>query len=363
MLLMVDWITGTIRPKPDPDDYAIWDDLKERFDTGQVLRIKPGGELDWSTAARLAVPGSYDNQISVRSTDGLSLELSGNPVKFLQGHNLFGSDDALGLFFTAGNHVRQSVGQFPSPDTWAGLQMMGPHFTRLDVTRSYRFPTQAQARSWVRSVASGARSKHGAALYKEGTVYFGQKSRRWSLKIYPKADEIRAKGKMHRLVSFFGQDRSDLEDWAQGVLRFEIQLRSLELQKWPDLTPQALPRLWQHYFNTVTFNRNAQIVHEGLDMADQARMDHAMLGYLARWKTGEDLRGKMKSGQLTEKTFYKWRKRILEACGVDISNPPPSGDVETVDSVALDPAGWDPEPIKTKFYTPDPELPLKYKSH
>ena len=358
MLLMVDWITGRIGPTEDLVGFRPWEELKGRFDTGKVIQVKPGGEAGWMAAARMEVVGSFDNSITVRSTDGFSLELSGNPVKFLQGHNLFGSDDALALFFAAGEKVRKVAGEFPSPGTWGSYKMKGPRFSRLDVTRSYRFATQAQARAWLRGVAGAARSRHGAAsLSKDGTVYLGKGSRRWTLKIYAKADEINARGKMHRLISFAGREKRELEDWAQGVLRFELQLRGLELAKWPDLTPQTLPAVWQHYYDAVKMNRNVMVAREGLDMADKAKVDNAALGYLARWQAGEDLRA-----HLSKQIFYKWRRRLLSACGVDIASPPVLAE-KPADLVELAPEGWDPEPIASKFYRPDPAFPGKFPSH
>jgi hypothetical protein len=177
------------------------------------------------------------------------------------------------------------------------------------------------------------------------------------MKIYAKADEINARGPMHRLVSFGGNERRILEEWAQGVLRFEVTLRGLELTKWPDLTATALPAIWQHYYDSVTLNRNVQVAQEGLDMADKAKVDNAALGYLSRWKDGEDLRSR-----LSKQLFYKWRRRLLELCGVDIAAPPVV-DVKPVEAVELDAAGWDPEPIIAKQYRPDPGLMLKYPSH
>jgi len=354
MRLMVDWITAHIEPVPDLVGYRPWEDLKGRFDTGRVLKVGRNGEMEWESAARLEVRGSHDTGITVRSRDGFSLELSGNPVKFLQGHNLFGSDDALALFFETGMNIRKSVGEFPSPATWGALNLEGPRFTRIDITRSYRFPTQSQAREWLRYVAGAARSRHGSAsLVKESTVYFGKGSRRWTMKVYNKYDEILARGKTHRLLSFLDRDRKKLEDWAQGVLRFEIQLRGMELAKWPTLSPESLPSIWQHYYDTITWNRNAELT-EGIDMADQSRTDQAALGYLARWKTGEDLRLR-----LTKPTFYRWRQRILADFGVDIATPPVQAPTQVI-TAALDPLGWDPEPIEGNFHRPDLSLPLKY---
>jgi len=360
MLLMVDWITGHIEPRQDLVGFRPWEELKGRFDTGKVLRVKPGGEFEWEVAARLPVVGSHDNKITVRSTTGFNLEVSGNPVKFLQGHNLFGSDDYLALFFAAGQEVRKIAGEFPSPGTWDSFKMQGPRISRLDVTRSYRFATQGHARAWIRDVAAVAHTRHrGGSLFKDGTVTLGAKSNRWKLVIYAKADEIQAQGKTHRLLSFDGKHRRELEDWAQGVVRFEVRIFGKELQKWSDLTPGGLPRLWQHYFDSVTWNRNRQIAYEGLDMADRARVDQAARGYLARWKCGEDLRP---PGGLSKPTFYRWRRRLLETFGVDIAESPVVN-VKPEDVVELDPAGWDPDPIASKFHRPDSTLPLRYPSH
>ncbi|MCX5738736.1 MAG: phage/plasmid replication protein, II/X family, partial [Proteobacteria bacterium] len=63
------------------------------------------GDVEWKATRRKSVEGSASSTVHIRSADvdrdGLasSLQFSGNPSKFLQGHNLYGSDDLPGLVY------------------------------------------------------------------------------------------------------------------------------------------------------------------------------------------------------------------------------------------------------------------------
>ena len=65
---------------------------------GHVQSITADGVIEWRTEKRMPVEGSHSTTITLRrsAVDGW-LEISGNPSKFLQGHNLFGTDDLDGL--------------------------------------------------------------------------------------------------------------------------------------------------------------------------------------------------------------------------------------------------------------------------
>jgi II/X family phage/plasmid replication protein len=77
------------------------------FFAGEVLSTVPdlthpdGVALDWGVLKRKALPGSHSAMIQVQSTtdeEGRSaIWVSGNPAKWFQGHNIFGSDDLPGL--------------------------------------------------------------------------------------------------------------------------------------------------------------------------------------------------------------------------------------------------------------------------
>ena len=345
--IQVDWVSGVIQPSAP---------VGRLWNTGFLERIDPDGVVASSRAAFLPVEGSHGTSISLLSADGRSLSMSGNPCKFLQGHNLFGSADALGLFFAAGQAVREVGGQFPGVATWTANGFEGPRYTRLDLTRSYRFDSNEIARTWLREVGQYATARSGKSQAKGNTMYIGGESRYWTFKFYLKADEIRAKGKGHGLSRMFqSAEKSELEDWAQGVVRFELTLRGKELARIPEMiSPENVGEIWTRYYDVITFNRNIEAMEQ--DMADKA-LPAFLAGVLARWRQGDDLRNAVPTN-----TFYRWRRQALNLAGVDISVPPPkkrarSGSAE---SPRLDPVGWDPEPIRTRMFHPDKTLTEAY---
>lgn len=355
-----DWVSGLLYQRPEYQQIRM-------FDTGRVLALNPGGGVEWEKSGHVTVPGSHDNRLFVASPDGCGLYLSGNPVKFFQGHNLFGSTDHTGLFFCAGQAARE-LGLFPQPEVFEH-QFLPPRWTRLDLTRSYRFATDAEARAWLRDVAAAARSRHGGAVLTDGTVYWGKGSKRWVMKAYLKSDEIKARGRGHRFsnsLSVIPGALSALTDWASGVVRFELMLRGLELDLLNrQLAPAGLSvddvparQVWGWYWDRLTWNRNVEAVE--VDVLDASLKPH-LRGYLARWRAGEDLRS-----DLPAPSYYRVRRQLLAACGVDIATPPPprpgSAPQEAAPvSAELDPARWDPEPIEDYFYRPDPEVSRAYR--
>jgi II/X family phage/plasmid replication protein len=315
------------------------------YDTGRVVRLSPGGEIQLETSNIVTVEGSHDSRLVVRSSSGHDLYISGNPTKHFQGHNLFGSCDPLALYFAAGWRIREAVGLFPSEQTWEALGFTGPRFTRIDLTRSYRFATAADARAFLRDSAATARSRHGGAIVQGTTVYFGKTSERWTFKCYHKGDEIASKKKGHALAYDLPQ-RKELIEWADGVVRFELTLRSKELEKLSLATSSPLT-VWQTYFDRITWNRNAAMSqHDDLLTAE---LPPLLLGVLALWRQGADLR------QIyPQNTFYRHRRALLERVGVDIASPPSEEAPAAPDSgQLLDPKGWDPEPLKGHAWQPD----------
>lgn len=342
--MQIDWISAVISAPPE---------LSPQYFTGQHFTVSPNGEVIQERPAPLDVgfdEPSHSKRYRVICLSPGELFLSGNPVKLLQDHNLFGSSDALELFFASGLWVRQKVGLFPGPATWRSCNFEGPRFTRLDLTRSYRFPSGPDCRAWIRDVAASARSRHGAAkLFGSGTAAWGMGSRRWSFKVYDKQSELLEHSKKS------GSLPPCLLDWASGVVRFELTLRSLELAENAALVAQlrgstathAARQIWQSYFERITFNENAQMTNPSL--LEDALPSHLAIK-LAAWRSGKDLRSIM-----TKATFYRVRRELLNSMGVDIASPPPLSGSRGARSegAALDPAGWDPEPIRAHFVEPD----------
>ena len=64
---------------------------------GSVVKISKDNEIEWTALSWLPVAGSHDSNIVIRSISDSQLEISGNPAKWLQGHNLFGTNDLKAL--------------------------------------------------------------------------------------------------------------------------------------------------------------------------------------------------------------------------------------------------------------------------
>lgn len=338
--MMIDWVTGCVSTPPQ-----LW----PGYDAGCHLVLDEHGEVVRKSSRKFNVQddsGSWSRNFTVWTPTPGELWVSGNPVKLLQGHNAFGSCDALGLFFTAGAFVRTHAGLFPGRQTFRMFD--GPRFTRLDLTRSYRFPSQAHALAWLREVAASARDRRGGSLLKGDTVYFGKNSTRWTMKLYEKRAELQkhARKRGHSVPA-------SILEWASGVVRFELTMRSPELQKAPDdvaalggpSSALAALRLWERYYDRITWNRNMAMADD-LDLLEQTLPGHLQLK-LAAWRSGADMRRLM-----TKPTFYRVRRELLDAAGVDIASPPVEPEAGTPVS-ALDPAGWDPEPLAAHYREPD----------
>jgi hypothetical protein len=336
--MQIDWLSGFVRPTGMPPGMPL-------YDTGKVLVLKPGGELDHEHSGATTLAGSFDNRLLIRTPDLQSLYLSGNPTKYFQGHNLFGPTDVCGLFFRTGIEVRENLGLFPGPSTWNSLKFSGPELTRIDITRSYRFPTANAARSWLRNNASQARTRHGSpSLATDGTLTFGSGSSYWRFVVYHKLDELQSKKKGHRLPDNL-PNREKLQDWATGVVRFELRLFAKEMHRlmlnpYRLITRGDLLTLWEQYFGKIEFNRNVEAMKPDLI---EHQLKPRYQATLALWRTGQDLRD-----IYPKNTFYRYRREIMESTGIDIASPPPP-DIEAktgTPSAELAPCGWDPEPLE-----------------
>ncbi len=80
---MIDWVT---RHSPLPS---------LRDNGGRIASISPDGEIEWQVEKKQQVSGSHESNISIKSNGASHLYFDGNPSKWLQGHNLFGSNNLI----------------------------------------------------------------------------------------------------------------------------------------------------------------------------------------------------------------------------------------------------------------------------
>ena len=289
------------------------------FYAGEILSTIPdpthpdGFGLEWGVLKRKGIKGSYSNEIQIRSTvDELgrpSIWVSGNPAKWFQGHNIFGSDDLAGLVREMLHRVCASVGLTPSADDLALWDGGLIKLTRVDVTYSFWLETLARVRNALRSLDATANLKHrGRGHFKGDSLTFGKGSRRWSLTLYAKGSEIWVKG--HELPHDLRE--TFLPKVADGLLRAEVRMQSLELVR---------ERLeYVAYWHDNAASELHQRLVGGLQIAETSMLDaHILEGLPGRlqlvynnWKEGHDLRT-----MLAARTFYRYRLELLKY-GIDI---------------------------------------------
>ena len=290
------------------------------FYAGEVMATKPdrthpdGYTLDWSIWKRKSFEGSYSSAIQIQSTTDEhgqpAIWVSGNPAKWFQGHNVFGSEDLPGLVVEMLHRICSSVAVMPTLENLAAWQAGAIRLSRVDVTNSFDLGTLPRVRNALRSLDATANLKHrGRGHFKGDSLTFGKGSRRWSLTLYAKGAELNVKG--HALPLDLAD--SGVARLAQGLLRAEVRMLSLQL------VAEQLEYVSGWGENTGSELHSRLLA--GLQIAEASMLDaptldglpgRLTLAYQA-WKDGHDLRA-----TLSRPTFYRYRSQLLKH-GIDIA--------------------------------------------
>ena len=303
---MIDWVTAILPCKHDPS----------KLISGMVMSFDSLGNPEWTVNKKLSVEGSYSSKIQIKSHTDNQIWISGNPTKFLQGHNIFGSNDLvyiMGMFFDELLKF-DTLGLKPDPFQYAAIKDGHYVLSRVDVNETWHLDNSKDVLAWIRAVGSTAYMKHrGAGQFSGDTAYFGKNSRRWSLKCYSKGNEISAKGHtLHPDLQI-----PELIEYANKSLRIEAVIRQLELKrKGLDIASNwdidTAEELLLNYIHNLEMSDVYMLKDDVLDtLPTRLRMVYQS------WMNGDDLKQIM-----TKPTFYRVRKQ-LEKYGIDIATPSP----------------------------------------
>lgn len=304
---MIDWVSAVLPCDHDPS----------KLTSGIVMSFDALLNQEWTVNKKLSVEGSYSSKIQVKSNDNSrEIYISGNPTKFLQGHNLFGSNDLRGLMNKFFDELlkHDELGLSPNHFQLADIRNGEYELTRVDVNETWHLSNQKDVLAWIRAVGETAFLKHrGAGQFSGDTAYFGKNSRRWSLKCYSKGLEILAKG--HKLPPELSIP--EMIEYAQKALRIEGVIRQMELKR------RSLNRACNWDIDTAEELLLEYI--SKLEMSDVFMLDESVLDTLPprlrltyqAWLNGDDLKS-----VFTHRTFYRVRKE-MEKYGIDISTKSP----------------------------------------
>jgi II/X family phage/plasmid replication protein len=291
--------------------------------------------LLWAVDSALIPEGSWGEKLTLRTPETGLLVVSGNPTKFLQGHNLFGSDELVPLVVAATLKALRLIQDKIDPDSsFAQVDLTPPDeylakwlsgdfvLSRIDLTAMFAVGSTADVRSWLRVAGDGARMKWKNRVYDQGTLYLGRaekgkRAKDESWKFYCKRDELDA----HKLPASLSH-RGELLAWAEGKLRGELTLRTRVLKKLGlrfgrDWSAERVVEVYLSRWEQIQLSDNAVVPVEIV----QELPKHLREPYLA-WKDGMD-----PQALYSRATLYRHRKQILERLGLDILVPAPKSNV------------------------------------
>lgn len=297
---MIDWITAEVR-------------CNNKLDTGCVAKINPDGEVDWVSASWLPVTGSYESNIMIKPLSESRIVISGNPAKFLQGHNLFGTNDLRYLFNKAFGVIHEllaDVGLMPTTSQLDAIENGGYHLTRVDINESWHLKDGNSVKAWIRSAGEKMNMPHrGKGVFSGDTLYWGKGSKYWFLKCYHKGDEI-----LRKKSNFPDELKTpQMLEYADKSLRLELVLCSKFLRTtllndpchWHEKTAKML---LLEYVKKLEMSNNFMLNDDVLNTLPP-RLKTAYF----TWLSGQDLRT-----MFSKPTYYRYRKELKEY-GIDIA--------------------------------------------
>lgn len=297
---MIDWVTAKLS-------------CDNTLRGGCVAKLDADGNVLWLTESYVAVEGSHDSSISIKALTPQTIVISGNPVKWLQGHNLFGTNDLVALmaaFFSSLYEDMAEQGLNPTIEQSDAIKQGRYTVSRIDVNETWHLKNQADVKAWIRAASQKTIMPYrGRGVFSGDTLYWGKGSKLWFLKCYSKGDEISSKKSNYPAAL----RTPEMLLYADKALRLEVQLCSKFLRD----TGFNMPCNWQP--DTARMLLLGCV--RNLEMSNNFKLSDDVVSSLPRklrtyyklWLYGDDLRQDM-----TKATYYRIRKQ-LKAYDIDIS--------------------------------------------
>lgn len=256
---------------------------------------------------------SYSTSVSIRNIESL-VEIEGNPSKYLQGHNLCGTDD---LQSTIKKMVRKIEQQ--GYRCWLGNWFKYCELHEIHITQMVDMGTRQNKSDFMFHLCQLSRTRHRSGQVFSGeSVYFGSnKSKLYYWRIYDKEKEV-AKREEKTILT-----KADVS----SAVRAELILKRAELlrlgltdpRKW---TPDVLREVFLRYLDRIKIAEGnvsaAPVPPPGMTPKD--------LGIWTRWQARHDL-----SAGVCRATVMNWRARFKRLYGIDLALPPYLSDTNILD--------------------------------
>jgi II/X family phage/plasmid replication protein len=294
--------------------------IHKPINSGQVISTTPDGEVEWCSPKRVQATGSFEKKVSIKSVGGTGSGLAthlwvhGNPSKFLQGHNVFGSDNIVSLMSDLFDVIAKQFYLKPTLQELQRIRTGDYELKTVDINYSYELPSQSDVKAFIRALEFKAKTRHGRPATKGGTLYFGKNSQRWAIKFYSKSEEIQTS--TGRLP--YDLQGKGIENWVDNKLRIELRLLSKELIKIgivnvKDLMISKVVELFAEYLGRIEMSEQIALSDENkMNLPTKLRSTYTL------WIEGHDLRD-----MLSKSAYYRHRAD-LKTYGINIDLRPES---------------------------------------
>jgi II/X family phage/plasmid replication protein len=330
MCVFIDWLSLRIT------DYNGGD-----IDGGLVLGADSEHNIEWCSSKSLNIEGSYSAKTFIRAWHG-NFEISGNPTKFLQGHNLFGISDVRKLAVAWVKTVL-SVACIHAPEVIKAVEEGRARISRMDIAGMFDCGTHNDAvRDWIRSASPALAKSRQKITTEENSFSIGKRSNYLRCICYNKWAEMR----VHKPHLPMHLDQP-LNTWAKNKLRVEFRLmRSLLMTN--QITPDGhlkkkvehlieLDNTLQHKSKTsihylknwtstdiervfyhltrekIMNNLPPEQIYRDVDLVSE--LPTSVHSTYLLWKNGHDVKN-----ILPQRTFYRHKKIIHDHLGLNINS-------------------------------------------
>jgi II/X family phage/plasmid replication protein len=327
---MIDWITARIPIKH-----------KRIPNSGGFIKYDEDGSVVFDIENKLNVEGSSSSSIQV-SSDDEAIFFSGNPAKFLQGHNLTGIDNPHKLTrLLLLDLQKRGITDFDFFKLDDAVDN-GDLF-RIDINFSFALQNNFDVEIFLQTLHHKSKTRHGKATQTGDTVYFGKHSKRWSIKFYNKYKELLTAKEQKKLKNMTAENYNLLMNSSKNIVRAELTLRSIELTelqfkktiiKDSDLKKHIknnknyehsnfkklktwnngdiAKKIFNNYMNKLEITGQMKLTDEVmLNLPMKLRATYLM------WRDGYVLSPDI---NITKPTYYR-HKKLLSAFGINISIP------------------------------------------
>lgn len=306
------------------------------------MSLNSDDELEWETPKKVTARGSYETEIKIKSVGAshtqpgyaTELHIDGNLTKYLQGHNVWGTDCVLSLAARAFREICLELGlPFTIFDLYRisrGCFSIG----RVDINYMFEVlrpdgsvAASADVDAFLDAAGQCGGTKYRKAYPDKGSVYFNKGSRRWSAVWYNKTKEARkqlnklAKKRVKnadidrpstRMKDLSKSQIDRLVQSSEGLVRCEFKLQSLELRDLDittgyDLAKAGIYETYCSMMERIKMSGNLRLTdRQTFDLPARLR------GTYELWRSGIAVRD-----VVSPATFYRHKKELL-ALGINI---------------------------------------------